>query len=110
MRRVAGRVAAALTTTALVAVVGVSSAAAASKTTYEAVAGNFGTNAGATALQARLTKAGWKGYRIEKENTGTKGHYQVERSFSTRAAAQAEVAKLKAAKFHGAVEPDTGTV
>ena len=110
MSRVARRVATALTITAFVSVIGVTSVAAASKTTYEAVAGNFGTNSGAMALQARLTKAGWKGYRIEMEDSGRKGHYQVERSFSTRAAAQAEVTRLKAAKYHGAVEPDAGTI
>ena len=110
MHRIATRAATALSIAAIVSTIGVTSAMAASKTTYEAVAGNFGTKAGAMALQAKLTKAGWKGYVVETENTGTKGHFQVERPFATKAAAQAEVAKLKAAKYHGGVETDSGTV
>ena len=62
------------------------------------------------ALQAKLTKAGWKGYVVEKENSGTTGHYQVERSFTTKAAAQAAATRLKAAKYRGAVETDAGTI
>jgi predicted lipoprotein with Yx(FWY)xxD motif len=78
-------------------------------TTYEAVAGNVATKAAATALQAKLTKAGFKGYRIETEMTGSTGHFHVERTFSNKAAAQAEVAKLKAAKYHASLETDVGT-
>jgi predicted lipoprotein with Yx(FWY)xxD motif len=79
--------------------------------TYEAVAGNFGARATAAALQAKLAKAGRTGYVVEKETTGTTGHYQVEKSFSTKAAAEAEIARLKAAKYGHALETDAaGTV
>ena len=110
MHRIATRAATALSVAALVSTIGVGSAMAASKSTFEAVAGNFTARANATALQAKLTKAGWKGYVVEAENTGTKGHFQVERPFATKAAAQAEVAKLKSAKYRGALETDSGTI
>jgi hypothetical protein len=107
MRRSVGRFATAVGVAALVSTISVASVgAAAAKTSYEAVAANHGSMSSAVALQAKLTKAGLTGFTIEKENTGTKGHFQVEQSFSTKAAAQAEVAKLKAAKYHGGVETD----
>ena len=110
MDRVIRRVALGVTSAAIVAAIGVSPALAVSKTRYYAVAGNFATKAGATALQAQLSSTGWKSYHVEKEKTGKKGRYQVERSFTTKAAAMTEVSKLKAAKHHGAVETDKGGI
>jgi hypothetical protein len=73
--------------------------------TWEAVAANFGRATSANAYVGRLTKAGMTGFQVEQEVHG-KGHFQVERTFTTKAAAMAEVARLKAAKFHGGVEED----
>ena len=75
-------------------------------TKVEVVAANFGKLPSATAYEAKLVKAGITGFEIRKENVGA-GHYQVERTFTTKSAAMAEVAKLKAAHFRGGIERDT---
>ena len=80
-------------------------AATAKPTIYEAVAGNYASHASAVAYQAKLVKAGFKGFVIQNEVVG-KGHYQVEQSFMTKAAAMAEVTRLKAAHLRGGVETD----
>jgi hypothetical protein len=85
---------------------------------YEAVAGNigpegaaFGTTAYATSFGLELAKKGLTGFKVEAERVvgspGSPPYYEVERSFSTKAAAQAEVAKLIAAGYLGSsVETD----
>lgn len=85
---------------------------------YEAVAGNigpegaaFGTTVYATSFASELAKKGLTGFKVETERVvgspGSPPYYQVERSFSTKAAAQAEVAKLVAAGYLGSsVETD----
>jgi hypothetical protein len=85
---------------------------------YEAVAGNigpegaaFGTTVYATSFASELAKKGLTGFKVEAERVvgspGSPPYYQVERSFSTKAAAQAEVAKLVAAGYLGSsVETD----
>jgi hypothetical protein len=85
---------------------------------YEAVAGNigpegaaFGTSAYAASFVLELEKKGFTGFKVEAERVvgipGGPPYYEVERSFSTKAAAQAEVAKLIAAGYLGSsVETD----
>jgi hypothetical protein len=93
---------------ALITSLGVTSVMAATgKTTYEAVAGNFSTQKAATNYAALLAKHGLAGLKVQSEKTSAKGLFQVEQSFTTMSAAQAEVAKIKAAHYRGGVEIDT---
>jgi predicted lipoprotein with Yx(FWY)xxD motif len=73
--------------------------------TYEAVAGNVATGTAATALQAKVTRAGLLGFKVEHEATGT-AHYQVEHPYSTKAAAVTAVTRLKSAKYPAVLETD----
>ena len=96
--------------TVLASAVAGSAFAATPKTSWEVVAGNFASRASATKYAATLASHGLKGFGVEAERTGTKGHFQVEIGYSTKAAAMAELAKLKAAHNRGGIETDTGTV
>jgi hypothetical protein len=84
---------------------------------YEAVASQggpfgseFGSIAYAAAFASELAKKGLTGFKVEAERVvGTPGgppYYEVERSFSSKAAAQAEVTKLFAAGYSGNVETE----
>jgi hypothetical protein len=75
---------------------------------YEAVAGNFASPAGAIGYAELLGQKGLTGFVVEEETSG-KYQFQVERSFVSKAAAAAEVAKLHAAHDRGWVETDTGS-
>ena len=61
--------------------------------TYEAVAGNFGTNSAAAKRESELAKKGYSGYVTETE----RHYFQVEKTFTQPSDAKAEVAKLRAA-------------
>lgn len=74
---------------------------------WEARSGVFKTNAAATAQLAALTAKGFTGYVIEVETRPAPSKarlYEVEKEFTTKKLAAAEVAHLHKAKFVGAVE------
>jgi hypothetical protein len=74
---------------------------------WEARSGVFHTRAAASAHIAALAAKGLSGYVIETETGPAPARaklYEVEWEFSTQKAAVAEVAKLHADKFVGAVE------
>jgi hypothetical protein len=75
--------------------------------TYEAVAGHAKTYAAAVALKHKLAVHKLTGFVIERDAKSGKTVYEVERPYKTRAAAVAEVAKIRAAGFrHAGVETD----
>lgn len=76
-------------------------------TSWEVVAGNYGRLTSATAIVLRLKKAGLTGFAVEHESHG-RGHYQVERTLRTRAAAAAELVKVRALLHQGGIETDAG--
>jgi hypothetical protein len=76
---------------------------------YEAVAGNFTLPTAAQTYASWLGTHGFKGYVVERETTTGKGQYQVERTFKTKAAAAAEIVKLRVTYHRGGVEIDLGS-
>jgi hypothetical protein len=72
----------------------------------------FHTATAATAQITALGAKGFTGYVVETETRPTSAKaplYEVETEFPTQKAAQAEVAKLHAAKFVGALEYSAGS-
>ncbi len=76
---------------------------------YEAMAGNFTSPAVAQKYVTFLGAHGFNGYVVEREKTTGKGQYQVERTFKTKAAAAAEIARLRGTYHRGGVEIDLGS-
>ncbi|MHB8459438.1 MAG: hypothetical protein ACYDAK_06390 [Candidatus Limnocylindrales bacterium] len=76
---------------------------------YEAVAGNFTLPTVAHTYVAWLGAHGFKGYAVEREKMTGAGQYQVERSFTTKGAAAAEIRRLRATYHRGGVEVDFGS-
>jgi hypothetical protein len=76
---------------------------------YEAAAGNFTLPTGAHAYASWLGTHSFKGYVVERETMTAKGQFQVERTFTTKAAAAAEVVKLRVTYHRGGVEIDLGS-
>ena len=83
-----------------------STASAAVKPNWESDAGRFATRAGALHRVALLKAKGLTGYAIEIDVAGTSKTktFEVQRTFSTKKAATAEVAKVHKAKFFAIVE------
>jgi hypothetical protein len=68
---------------------------------WEAVAGVFRTQKSAQALVSRLDAKGLKGYTVRSRTVSHHQRFEVERQMPNKAAAAAEVQRLRTAGFHG---------
>jgi cell division septation protein DedD len=68
---------------------------------WEAIAGVFRTQQSAQALVSRLDAKGLKGYTVRSRTVSHHKRFEVERQMPDKAAAAAEVQRLRTAGFHG---------
>jgi hypothetical protein len=68
---------------------------------WEAIAGVFQTQKAAQALVSRLDAKGLKGYTARSRMMSHHRRFEVERQMTDRAAAMAELKRLRAAGFRG---------